>query len=281
MLDRSRIQGFGSDSIEGSKNIGKEADRPWQPLQDISDLANDIKSFVTSRVGMEQTGKDEDEDDDDNVVGRCSPRQRCEALSIISKFGQSYKHARVAPTAEELANIWLKCCVLQPEAVASVIYDTLSFSSGDFEEWQPRLRILYFIEVLYWKGGRSKEIALTIKSHAGEILKHLATEVPQTKMKAKEVLDTLAGLVPEAPEIVKAVDSVEAKPAAPTQNATPDAKPEQGVVQVAPLKSALKAQPAKAAPTPAAAAPPQARPKEAPKVAAPPQDLLDFSASSD
>jgi len=287
MLDRSRIQGFGSDSIgDASKEKGffgsikdsftgpamnsavdnvslkvadaieevkEEMQQPWSPLQDISDMAQEIKSFVTGAVGIEQSaGADEDAEEEEAKDGAISPRQRVEAMNVISKFSQSYKHARVAPTPEELAQIWISCSLLQPNAVAGVIYDIISFSSGDFE-WQPRLRILYLIEVLYWKGGSSQEIALSVHSHTEDLLKHLASEVPQTKEKAKQVLDTLNGIVPEAPPSIAEVEAAEAG----AQKANESKSESKSKVEATALpKAALKA----------------------PSVSAsPPQDLLDLT----
>lgn len=291
MLDRSRIQGFGSESVDDKEKPGffgglamqsaidsvslkfgdaleefkEEMDRPWTPLQDISGMAQEIKTFVAGAVGLETSaGGPQEAPDEEAKDPAFSPRQRTEAASLISKFCQGYTHARVVPTAAELAKLWVSCNALQPNVVSSVLYEKLSFSDGEFE-WQPRLRILYFLEVLYWKGGASEEIATGIHSHAAGLLQHLATEVLQTKEKAKQVLETLAGNVAEAPPGMADVDKVipaatanSAAKEAPTPKAAP---PAQDLLDLA-------------APVVSSSASSTASPVKAPK-ATPPVDLLD------
>merc|ERR1719331_2009366 len=94
-----------------------------------------------------------------------------------------------------MEKVWVGCNQLQPNAVASVIYEHLSWANGELE-WQPRLRILYLLQCFYEKGGVGKDISQGINSHAEELLKHLSIEVPQTRDKAREVIDLLEGREP-------------------------------------------------------------------------------------
>jgi hypothetical protein len=165
--------------------------------EDLSEMGHEIKSFVSTAAGMGPAIPEEGSIPEQAAVKEVgvSPRQRSEAMEIISKFCQSYRAARVVPTQEELEKIWISCSLLQPNAVASVIYEHLSWANGELE-WQPRLRILYLLECFYEQGGTGKDIATGINSHAEELLKHLSTEVPQTRDKAREVIDLLSGNQP-------------------------------------------------------------------------------------
>lgn len=163
--------------------------------QDMTEMATEMKSYISSTLGMK-----DDEDDESNVQSQqhkkpqISPRQRAQATQLISDFAQKFPAARVVPNRNELEKLWVGCSSLLPSAVASGLYDQLSFSDGDYA-WQPRLRVLYALEHFFCKGGVGKDVGTAVFHHAGGILDHLA-EVPQSAEKAKRVILVLSGQVP-------------------------------------------------------------------------------------
>lgn len=225
-LDTSRIQGFGSTpepEKERSSSFGgifdslrdqasgpamrsafdsfslRIGDALEAAQEDVSEMAFEFKSFVSGATGMPPPAGPKDDEPSEPAVQEkqraevmLSPRQKAEAIALMSKFCGNYGAARVAPRPAELEDLWMRCSILQPNSVASAIYEQLSFSNGDLE-WQPRLRILYLLEHFYWKGGLGKDIGTGILNHGAGLLQHLATEVPQTKEKAEQVIQVLNG----------------------------------------------------------------------------------------
>ncbi|CAE7521565.1 sqd, partial [Symbiodinium pilosum] len=160
--------------------------------QDLSEMAGDIKSFVASAVGMEETEDDPEQQRaaaTKKVMESVSPRSRQEAASAISDFCQKYPAARVRPNTQELEKLWAAICSLKPVALNSAFYEELSFTNGD-TSWQPRLRVLYAVEYLFRKEGMGKEVAVSVFHQARSLIFHL-TEVQQCAEKAQEVIKLL------------------------------------------------------------------------------------------
>lgn len=228
-LDKSRIQGFGSESQadegkrkkKGSRAAQQESgfwgvldtvkDRMGGPAvqsaidnvalrvgdvfdaatQDVSEMASDFKTFVSSTMGLEDDSDQELEESKREVS--YPPEQRSEALEIVSRFCEKYPATRVAPNEAELQRFWTSCSVLHYSAVSSAIYEQLSFNNGDFS-WQPRLRALYAIDYLYRSAGQGgRDITASVMQSAGPLIQHLSLEVPQCREKASQVIITLSG----------------------------------------------------------------------------------------
>lgn len=191
--------------------------------QDMSEMATEIKSYISATIGMQESASESDQPKTEQVKKiPVSPRQRSQAMQLISDFAQKYPAARVAPNKAELDALWASCSILQPGPVAGALYEQLSFSDGDYS-WQPRLRVLYALEHLFRKGNTGKDVGTAVFHHAHGILEHL-TEVPQCAEKAKSVILVLSGQVPVM-EVGQAEDSAEAAISASQKaraTATPD-----------------------------------------------------------
>lgn len=287
MLDKSRIQGFGSDSLENEEKASSGGysffdairERVTTPgmqsaidsvsmrfgdaveavQEDMSEMAHEFKAFVSTATGMQPSTEEDEQPEPAKEIA--DPRQKAEAVSIISKFSQSYKAARVSPLVKEMNDVWAPCSLLGKNAIASALYEHLSWSSGDLE-WQPRLRILYLLEFLYWKGGDAKDISVGILHHAEGLLKHLATEVPQTKEKALQVIETLQGKQSEPPAHLEETDQ------SPSSSPEKTAKAEK---KAAPMQDLLDVQSSPSASSSSAVATANASAKAAPSA---PVDLL-------
>mmetsp|Transcript_80487 Transcript_80487/g.152894 ORF Transcript_80487/g.152894 Transcript_80487/m.152894 type:complete len:460 (-) Transcript_80487:139-1518(-) len=311
-VDASRIQGFGS-TPEPQKSSGNFSgfldalrDQVSGPAmrsavdslslqitdaleaaqEDMSEMAFEFKSFASSAIGIQPSSSatsssTKETSASDGVVVHerraevvMSPRQKAEATTLLSKFCSNYGAARVAPRPAELEDLWLRCSVLQPNTVASAIYEQLSFADGDLE-WQPRLRILYLLETFYWKGGVGRNITDGILNHGGGLLQHLATEVPQTKEKAEQVIQVLSGQAGAPPESQKveaaAASAVASSAKAPMEKRAAGPAPQEDLLDLAAPSSGATSS---AAPAAAAAtgpvdllnSPQQARPADPPVV---------------
>jgi hypothetical protein len=166
-------------------------------VEDLSDMAGGVTSFVSSSLGLEDAeaegasgkapGRGEKKTKASPAGGSAlSPRQRAESSKLVEDFCERYPAFRVAPNAEELEVFWASCSVLNPAPIASAIYEQLSWSGGELE-WQPRLRVLYALEHLHKKGGAGKKISTLVFQQAGELIQCL-TEVQQCKEKAEWVI---------------------------------------------------------------------------------------------
>lgn len=226
-LDPSRIQGFGSDPVpaddSGTKfwsaigaardsmtspavrsamdNVSLRVGDAWEAAaQDMSEMSVGVKTWVGSSMGR---GDDEDDGGGGGAGGsgslpaepEVSPRHRKEAVELLSNFCENYPAVRVAPTSSELEGLWARCSILQASAVTAAICEQLSYGSGE-HSWQPRLRVLYVLELLHGKEGLGQDVCSTVLSSAGGLLQHLALEVPQCKEKAQEVIAILQGRGP-------------------------------------------------------------------------------------
>lgn len=319
-LDKNRIQGFGStpeperkssgnfsgfldalrDQVSGPAmrsaidSMSLEITDAFEAAQeDVQEMAFELKSFASSAMGLPvnasaTSSSSKEQSASDGVVVHerraevvMSPRQKAEATALMSKFCSNYGAARVAPRPAELEDVWLRCSVLQPNTVASAIYEQLSFADGDLE-WQPRLRILYLLEIFYWKGGVGRNITDGILNHGGGLLQHLATEVPQTKEKAEQVLLVLNGRAeaPPAAQKVEATGSVEKAPEQKRAAAGAVSAPQEDLLDLTPssvaTSSAATASAAATGPVDllSVAGSPQARPTDPPVV-----DLISIMAT--
>lgn len=165
---------------------------PFYVLDDMSEMATDIETFVSASVF---DGADKDPDGQvrpaQGQEGAVSPRQKAESAQVVTEFCEKYPATRVVPNEADLDMFWTKCSLLHPRSIADAIYDQLSFSGGD-NEWQPRLRALYALEHLHVKGGIGKETARLVMHSAKGLLQHL-TEVSQCSQKAEQVIAALRG----------------------------------------------------------------------------------------
>jgi len=245
-FDQSRIQGFGSDTVEKEGNaesiwgsaLSSWKDRMGGPAvqsaidsvtlrvgdvfeaatQDMSDMAGDFKSFVSNTLGR---GDDSDEEDEGEATkveeAILTDQQRSEASQLVGSFCENYPAARVAPKLGELEAFWMKLSLAHPMAVCGAIYEQISFTSGD-TDWRPRLRALHALEYIHGKGDTGRDITIGVWHLASSLLEHLATEVPQCKEKATQVILLLSGrAVPVA--TVPAADAASATVAATTYTA--------------------------------------------------------------
>jgi len=163
--------------------------------EEINEMGSDIKSFVNTAMGLEES-EDEEPPSTGQAAGSRRPDaatgpQRQEAVSMVSEFCEKYPAVRVAPKPDELEGLLTKCSSMNPSAMASAMYEQLSFSSGELE-WQPRLRVLYVLEHCHAKGGGWRDIAKTVGQQGDELIKHL-TEVQQCREKAIKVFILLLG----------------------------------------------------------------------------------------
>mmetsp|Transcript_3778 Transcript_3778/g.8778 ORF Transcript_3778/g.8778 Transcript_3778/m.8778 type:complete len:490 (-) Transcript_3778:233-1702(-) len=165
---------------------------PFYVLDDMSEMATDIETFVSTSV-FDQTDK-EGKVLDQKQEPPVSPRQKAESSQVVTDFCEKYPALRVIPNEMDLDVFWAKCSVLHPRPVADAIYDQLSFSGGD-NDWQPRLRALYALEHLHQKGGAGRDITRVVLHAAKGLLQHLV-EVPQCSQKATQVMATLRGTKP-------------------------------------------------------------------------------------
>lgn len=192
-LDRSRIQGFGSD---GQEDAEKNNSFWSSTFASFSESVGNVQTAFGSageRFTEAFTSKEEsDEEDAADEVDLASPRQRAEASSLVSSFCSNYPVARVIPKYEEIEAFWLRCSVLQAGAMAGAIYDQLSFSDGE-NDWRPRLRVLYALHHIQGEGKKGKAITALVWQNASGLIQHLATEVPQCREKAREVSLYLSG----------------------------------------------------------------------------------------
>lgn len=226
-LDKSRIQGFGSDGpgpsgdVGSQRRHGQEADDSiWSSMgldgpgmqsaldgvalrfgdvveaatQEITEIATEVKSFALAAVGLDDS--DEESREEPEVRQRiqsdaASSQPKSEVGKTISGFCEKYPISRVAPKAAELEQLWAKCKAMTPSAVANALYDQLSYNDGEFE-WQPRLRVLYVLAHFYKKGDAGKEIATAVAQQGGGLLQHLV-QVHQCKEKASRVVLQLMG----------------------------------------------------------------------------------------
>lgn len=161
---------------------------PFYVLDDMSEMATDIESFVTASVFDQETqpGSSKAAAEEETKV---SPLEKAESEQIVTEFCENYPAARVSPNAMDLDVFWNKVGKLQPKALADAIYDQLSFSGGEYE-WQPRLRALFVLEHLHNKGGMGREVTKIVLHSAKALLQHL-TEVSQCTTKATQVIKLL------------------------------------------------------------------------------------------
>mmetsp|Transcript_134944 Transcript_134944/g.262793 ORF Transcript_134944/g.262793 Transcript_134944/m.262793 type:complete len:499 (+) Transcript_134944:52-1548(+) len=181
-----------SKAQDSSSVWGAISALPFYVLDDMSQMVNEVENFASTsalddRDGSNNGGKTREK----QPAVPISPRQKAEAVRVVTEFCNSYPATRVVPNTMDLDVLWAGCGVLQPKPVADAIYEQLSFSAGD-GDWQPRLRALYALEFFHLQGGRGEDIARTTLSSAKPLLLHLVT-VPQCCKKAEQVIAVLTG----------------------------------------------------------------------------------------
>lgn len=161
---------------------------------EISEIASEMKSFALSAVGLDDSEEDHEEPEvrqHIQTAATTSTAFSSASSKQISQFCQKYPSARVAPKVEELEQLWEKCSTMAPSAVASCLYEQLSYTDGEFE-WQPRLRVLHVLSHFHGKGTVGKEIASSVAQQGGGLLQHLV-QVQQCREKASRVVVLLLG----------------------------------------------------------------------------------------
>jgi len=227
---------------------------PFYVLDDMSEMATDIETFVTASFDPEKDVDGQVKSADQKPEPPVSPRQKAESTQVVTEFCEKYPAMRVVPNEADLDVFWAKCSVLHARPIADAIYDQLSFSGGD-NDWQPRLRALYALEHLHLKGGMGRDITRIVLHTAKGLLQHL-TEVEKCSAKATQVIATLKGAkpgedaaLPEKAAAQSAAAKASQAPAsagskaAPKPKATPPPKPQDLLDMAAPAVAA----PAKAA----------------------------------
>lgn len=167
---------------------------PFYVLDDMSEMATDIETFVSASVFDQEKDLENQGKAAQSHEPPVSPRQKAESIQVVSEFCEKYPAVRVVPNEVDLDVFWAKCSVLHPKPIADAIYDQLSFSGGD-NEWQPRLRALYALEHLHHKGGMGKDVTRIVMHSAKGLLQHLV-EVEKCSAKAQQVIATLRGAKP-------------------------------------------------------------------------------------
>lgn len=110
------------------------------------------------------------------------------AGAVVAEFCLAVPALRVTPTHSELERLWERCALLPVQVVASALCDLLSSASVE-QVWQPALRALHVIVHFHAKAAMGKSLVHAVLAGAGgDFVRHLATEVPECQLVARNVL---------------------------------------------------------------------------------------------
>lgn len=106
-----------------------------------------------------------------------------DATGCIANFCANIPATRVVPNQDELSSVWVRCSTLQPTAVANAICAQFATTMCS-HAWQPQLRALHLLTYLYSKDDSGRAVAKAVMTNAGELVRHLATRVPECREEA-------------------------------------------------------------------------------------------------
>jgi hypothetical protein len=106
---------------------------------------------------------------------------------LIAAFCDNCPATRVEPAASELQALAEACTHASCSGLVSAFREQLSWSSGR-SEWQPRARALRALEYFNAQNGPTRIVAQKTVRESGDILRHLAAEVPQCRDRAARLL---------------------------------------------------------------------------------------------
>jgi len=109
---------------------------------------------------------------------------------LVANFCERHPAMRVEPNAQELGELAEELAELPQGPAARTLCEQLSWT--ETPEWQPKLRALYVIEYLHWKGGDLREVAEAVHEKAAGLIQHLESDL-RCKDQAARTLSALAG----------------------------------------------------------------------------------------
>lgn len=126
-------------------------------------------------------------------LGGSSPSQQgSEPFLLLHSFCEEVPPARVAPTGAELEELWLRCASFRPAGVSKALSLQLSrlLEPGeDAYAWQAHSRALQALIHFYGKGKAGKTIGDATMEQSHELVRHLATDMPECADLAARALE--------------------------------------------------------------------------------------------